>query len=301
MSDGVSPIATGGAGTIFEYRVAAVLLGRLLRGALVPIGMRLPMGWVELQQGIDGRDFDDIVVTAGGENPAPSIEIQVKRRLRITGSDADFIKVMRTAAGVCQTRGKELVKGRLLLGLAVGDDDGTGPLSELTEMARARRDHESLARLLRPGVTREELRIRHSHVVKAVATAVSISDGAQAEALSHRILAGLHVWRVDVGPEGSDWREELDLLDDLASACDRTSSDLLNLLCAFAQELGPRAGQVDAARVRAELLRAHGIDLPLHQNAATAPSSSPRFTIVNHSGTVFAAENQTFNNPQFGR
>ena len=45
--------ATGGAGTIFEYRVAAIMFSRLLRGAHIPVGIRLPLARVGLQQRIN--------------------------------------------------------------------------------------------------------------------------------------------------------------------------------------------------------------------------------------------------------
>lgn len=46
----VSTQASSGAGTIFEYRVAAIMLGRLLRGAHVPVGTAQPLARVGLQR-----------------------------------------------------------------------------------------------------------------------------------------------------------------------------------------------------------------------------------------------------------
>jgi hypothetical protein len=41
-----SPLSTGGAGVIFEYDVAAILMSRLLRGASVPAGIHGPVARV---------------------------------------------------------------------------------------------------------------------------------------------------------------------------------------------------------------------------------------------------------------
>src|SRR5215467_9958774 len=55
-----SPLSTGGAGTIYEYRVAAVVLAALLRGDRV-IGLEVPVTEVRLQQRIAGSYLDDVI------------------------------------------------------------------------------------------------------------------------------------------------------------------------------------------------------------------------------------------------
>ena len=45
----VSTQATSGAGTIFEHRVAAIMIGRLLRGAHVPFGVAQPLAHAGLR------------------------------------------------------------------------------------------------------------------------------------------------------------------------------------------------------------------------------------------------------------
>ncbi|MEU1737364.1 hypothetical protein [Streptosporangium sp. NPDC020145] len=299
----VSPEATGGAGVIFEYRLAAVLLSRMLRRAHVPIGIELPIQRVALQQRVAGHTFDDIVVETDAAGQGPTIEIQVKKRLPITGGNPEFVKVMSTAIEAYLSHAEELKDGRLLLGLAAGGPvSDLEALAELTTMARAHPDAVSFGRLLSEGVTRSALRTRHDHVVTGVTTAATTDDRFEAEALTHQILSALHVWPVQVGRDGRDWRAELDLIADLASAAGQPADTVLGRLYDLAQEVGPRAGDLDQQMICAELLRRYGLDL------ARAVLSAPetRTTTINitnsESGTVFsAAGNQVFNGLRIGR
>ncbi|MEV7968266.1 hypothetical protein AB0O34_20120 [Sphaerisporangium sp. NPDC088356] len=288
---------------MFEYRLAAVLLSRMLRRAHVPIGIDLPIQRVALQQRVAGHAFDDIVVGTDTAGLGPTIEIQVKKRLPISGGNPEFVKVMSTAIEAYRSHPEELKNGRLLLGLAAGGPVGDlEALAELTTMARAHPDAVSLGRVLSEGVTRSALRTRHDHVVKGMATAATIGDRFEAESLTHQILSALHVWHVQVGRDGRDWRAELDLIADLASATGQAADTVLGRLYDLAQEVGPRAGDLDQQRICAELLRRYGLDL------ACAVRSAPetRTTTINitntESGTVFsAAGNQVFNGLRIGR
>src|SRR5215472_17608318 len=78
--------ATGGAGVIFEYRVAGIMLSRLLRGAHVPVGTAQPLIRLGLQRRNAGYPLDDIVAHAlprEGSSTAPIIQIQVKKSLHL--------------------------------------------------------------------------------------------------------------------------------------------------------------------------------------------------------------------------
>ncbi|MET8989368.1 hypothetical protein ABZW49_28295 [Nonomuraea wenchangensis] len=288
---------------IFEYRLAAVLLSRMLRGAHVPIGIQLPIQRVGLQQRIAGHAFDDIVVGTDTTGQGPAIEIQVKKRLPITGGNPEFVKVMATAIEACRSHAQELKDGRLLLGLAAGDPVGDlEALAELTSMARAHPDAVSFSQLLSEGVTRASLRTRHDHVVTGVSTAAATDDRFEAEALTHQILSALHVWPVQVGRDGRDWRAELDLIADLAAAAGQPADNVLGRLYDLAQEAGPRAGDLDQHMICAELLRRYGLDLS--QAVRSAPETRTTTINITHSGsgTVFsAAGNQVFNDLRIGR
>src|SRR5215471_17775648 len=115
-----SPLSTGGAGVIFEYDVAAILMSRLLRGASIPVGIHGPVARVAFQQGNEGYPLDDVVVYGHADPPAvaPSIQIQVKRQIKATAGDTDFIKVMAAAVAACAGQPEKIISRRLLFGLA---------------------------------------------------------------------------------------------------------------------------------------------------------------------------------------
>ena len=295
-----SPLSTGGAGVVFEYRVAAIMFSRLLRGAHIPVGIQLPVARVALQQRNEGYPFDDIVAYAGSRDDGPRIQIQVKRSLKVTGQNAEFVKVMEAALDVTRTHPDELADGSLLMGLAAGAPMGElSDLAELTEMARAHADHRGFQSLLREGVTNRRLRTRYDHVNSAVAAAAGAADDQEATPLTHRILSGLHIWQVLAGPDDRDWQAELDGLAVLAARAGRTAPDIMEHLCGFAQEHGPRSGLVDADLLRRKLLGRFGIRLTPPEGATARQGSS--ITISNTgSGTVFAGERQEFHNLRIG-
>src|SRR4051794_34915483 len=93
-ADIISPVATGGAGTIFEYRLAAIILTMLIEGAHPPIGVQLPVERVGLQQRAAGYALDDIVIYTRPAPNAPRIQFQVKKTLHPIPSDPEFVKVI---------------------------------------------------------------------------------------------------------------------------------------------------------------------------------------------------------------
>src|SRR5215472_8444296 len=107
MTDRLVPTqATSGAGVIFEYRVAGIMLSRLLRGAHVPVGTAQPLFRLGLQRRNAGYPLDDIVahtLPRAESSIVPIIQIQVKKSIHIAtqGEDAPFVKVMSAAIEVC--------------------------------------------------------------------------------------------------------------------------------------------------------------------------------------------------------
>jgi hypothetical protein len=250
-----SPLATGGAGVIFEYDVAAILMSRLLRGASIPVGILGPVTRVAFQQGNEGYPLDDIVAHGHADPPAlvPSIQIQVKRRVKATAGDADFINVLAAAVAACAGRPEQITSRRLLFGLAArrSSADHLDELTELTSMARAHAHVEKFDNLFREGITGKPLRDRFAGVLDAVANAAGANDMATVKPLAHQILRVLHVWQVEEGPYGRDWRAELDGLADLAAETGKAPADIMAHLLVIAGQLGPRSGSVDAEHVRA--------------------------------------------------
>lgn len=292
-----SPLATGGAGGIYEYDVAAILLCRMLRGASVPVGVHAPVARVAFQQSNEGYPLDDVVAWGRGDPPAeePRIQIQVKRSIKATAGNAEFIKVMAQVVEACGGQPERITAERLLFGLAARTSrlDHLDELTELTEMARAHDKPESFGRLFREGVTGKPLRERLAEVSAAVATAAGAADPSSVSPLTHQILGALHVWQVEQGPDGRDWREELGGLADLAALAGKTPTDIMNALRSVVHQFGPHSGNVDADHVRAQLARFE-IYLPAATTGARQQASHA--TTINASGgsTVISGHIQHF-------
>lgn len=280
------------------------MFSRLLRGAHIPIGIQLPLDRIGLQQQVSGYPFDDIVAHGSPAPTGPRIQMQVKQKIYIRGKDPDFIKVMASAARAIREQDVDIADGALRLGLiAGGPATELAELREVAEMARAQPDHESLRALMGENITSSRIRARHAHVVAAVEAAVSMQGG-EAAALAHHILASLHVWQVDLGPDGRDTRSEMD---ELATAFGSrvSAADLFAHLCDLAQECGPRAGQIDAQFLQRTLRSRWGLHLGPDNgtHAGHAPNEpAPRISLINNgSGPSWAAETQTFHNLDFRR
>lgn len=287
---------------IFEYQVGAIMLSRLLRGAHVPVGIQRPLSRVGFQQGNFGFPFDDIVAHAHADpfGTGPCIQIQVKKRIQVTGGDPTFIKVMAAALDVCQRRPAEVGEGKILLGLAAADPvNQLAELGDLTKTARAHSDPGTFATQFQAGITKSKRRDLYAHVQAAVAAAAAVDDPHAIRLWTHLILARLHVWQVPEGPDSGIWRAELDGLAGMATAAGKSSADLLAHLYRLAEDFGPRGGLVNADHVRAQLLSQHGIRLT--PGSTNLTRQTPLFSINQGSnGTVFAAEQQVFNGLNIG-
>jgi hypothetical protein len=291
-----SPLSTGGAGVIFEYEVAAILMSRLLRGASVPVGIHAPVVRVAFQQSNEGYPLDDVVAWGHAELPheEPCIQVQVKRSVKATAGDAEFVKVMAQMVTACSGEPDQVVERRLLFGLATRPSEAShlDELIELTEMARAHDRHETFESLLRAGITRKPLRNRLAEVSHAVATTAG-GDPNSVGPLTHQILRALHVWQVEEGPDGRDWRAELDGLADLAAEAGTTSAGIMDRLRSLAERFGPRSGNVNADHVRDQLAR---FQIYLSAKGTGVRRSASHATTINASGnsTVFSGHRQQF-------
>jgi hypothetical protein len=218
----------------------------------------------------------------------------VKRHVRASAGDPEFVKVMSAVVDACDAQPQLIAARRLLFGLAARRSaaDHLDELTELTDMARAHKEPEKFENLFHPGITRKPLRDRFRAVSASVAIAVGAPDDLAVKQFAHQILRALHVWEVEEGPDGRDWRVELDGLAELAAAAGKSPADIMTHLLAMAGRFGPRSGNVDADHVRAELAR-FGVDLPA---AETKSSRSPSHTTINASGnsTVFSSEVMSF-------
>lgn len=291
-----SPLATGGAGVIFEYQVAAILMSRLVRHAAVPLGVHGPLVRVAYQQAGEGYPLDDLVAwtEAGQADRAPSVQVQVKRRVSVTAGDPEFGKVISAAVRACEGKPERVKERNLLFGLAVRRS-GAGHLDELTELTELARAHdraETFGNRFREGETRKSLRKRLDDVTAVVAAAADADATAEPAQLTHQILRALHVWQVEEGPDGRDWRAEVDGLKELAAAAGKSPSDIMSQLLAMAARFGPRAGNVDADHVRQELAR-----FEIYLPAGNSRPRRPEYQATIHAhdqSTVISGQNQNF-------
>src|SRR5262245_16991437 len=137
----VSPEATGGAGTVDEYRFGAVNLVKLLRGDPLP-GMPVATMAVGLQRREAGNILDDVVVHSQLDPAALRIEYQVKRTMSPVKSSTAFTDAVHQCLESLTENSADIEAGRLLLGLAAGGP--AGPLGELRNLAEAARAHSTV-------------------------------------------------------------------------------------------------------------------------------------------------------------
>ena len=195
----VSPKSTGGMGTNYEYRVAAVALAMLLSEGHMPFGVGLPLAEVRLQQRNAGCHLDDLVLISPADRRV-IVQAQVKNSLTVTGSSRELIDVLGQAHHACEANAEALASGDMLLGLiAEGNASHLGQLKNLTEMVRHLVDVPAVHQQMREKATGEPLRKRYRHVLTAMGVVVAGSPATVEEA-ARRVLSGLHVWIADAGP-----------------------------------------------------------------------------------------------------
>jgi hypothetical protein len=200
---------------------------------------------------------------------------------------------MAAAIEACGDQPEQFAARRLLFGLAARrrGADHLDELTELTDMARAHEERETFERLFRPGITGRPLRDRLAEVSTAIATAAGAPDALAVKQLTHQILRALHVWQVEEGPDGRDWRAELDGLADLAVGTGKSPADIMTHLLAVAARFGPRSGNVDADHVRGELAR-FAVYLPV---GGTGVRHAGSRTTINASGSSTVFNSQVMN------
>src|ERR1035441_3328741 len=273
-----SPLSTGGAGTIFEYRVGALALAAVLRGDRFE-ALGVPVTQVGFQQNASGHYLDDFVVEGLGGDGLLLAEFQVKRRVVPVPSDRQWRSVITQCVAALDADEAGLASRRHFLGLASGGPARQlGDLRELTRWARTHPTVESLRELIVasgaiPARVRERWRYLSETVGQVLADSRGPVTGDEAEAVAFRIASALRVWVVEVEEGERDYRNALDRLGDLLTpgAADAAVGLFLQL-ADIAQELGSRAGRINARGLRDELAR-RGVPLIPVSRAALAAAS----------------------------
>jgi len=261
-----SPLSTGGAGTIYEYRVAAVVLAALLRGDRVE-GLEVPVTEVGLQQRIAGSYLDD--VTAVAEHAGAvllRVEFQVKRAVDPVPSNAEWRSVIAQCIAAFEADPDGVRRRHHLLGLAARAHAGhLGEVAELTRWAREHHEAGSFITVISAGsgAPNAQVRNRWQHLRTTVkdllteqrGTAPSDTDVTET---AFWIAAALRVWVVEAEDGERDHRDTLNRLGDLLPPDQpEAAQNAFVQLADIAQARATRAGRIGAAALRAELERRH--------------------------------------------
>ena len=285
-----SPLSTGGAGTIYEYRVAAVVLAKLLRGDRV-IGLEVPVTEVRLQQRIAVSHLDDVIAVADHPGAARlQVDIQVKRAVDPVPSDEEWKSVVGECLAALAAD-PDGVRNRDHL-LAVAARAHAGHLEEVAELTRWARQHDDLASFTTvidapSGGPNAKVRNRWNHL-RTTITNVLTEDREREKAppptddevkeAAFWIAHALHVWVVEAEADERDHRETLDRLGDLTLPDQPEAAGTVFLgLADIAQSRGPRAGGITVAALRAELER-KGVLLPADRRHETDLAELDRWT-----------------------
>ena len=285
-----SPLSTGGAGTIYEYRVAAIVLAKLLRGDRV-VGLEVPVTEVRLQQRIAGSYLDDVIAVA--DHPGAvrlQVDIQVKRAVDPVPSDVEWKSVVGECLAALAAD-PDGVRNRDHL-LAAAARAHAGHLEELAELTRWARQHDDLASFTTvitapSGGPNAGVRNRWDHL-RTTITNVLTEDRERKKAppptddevkeAAFWIAHAMHVWVVEAEADERDHREALDRLGDLTPPDQPEAAGTVFLrLADIAQSRGPRAGGITVAALRAELER-KGVLLPADRRHETDLAELDRWT-----------------------
>lgn len=157
---GTSPAASGPAGSLFEGQVGAAYFLSMLAGA-EPRGLSgTIIDRIELQRAGEGYPLDDIIVQAhDGAGNLSTLEIQVKRTIDFTTSDAVFKKVVAQMADAARKPGFWDRKHELAVATARTSRNIDGAYQDVLTWARQIGTAEVFAeRIAREGSSSKDMR-----------------------------------------------------------------------------------------------------------------------------------------------
>ncbi|MBN9747898.1 hypothetical protein DMP23_43595 [Amycolatopsis sp. A1MSW2902] len=289
----MSPQASGGAGTIDEYRLATIAMVALLRGDALA-GLAQPVLAVGLQRREAGNTLDDLVLQAALDHDSARVEYQVKRTMSPQASDKAFVDALRQCQDALEARSEEIAAQQLRLGLATTPSGPVDQLRRLTELARDHATLVSFEALLKAGAVNKDVRDRFDKVVEAVAAA-QLSRGkllttSDFRLLTFTMLKAMHVWQFEVGEDGRDTLNALNRLADILPE-GQTAKAAFDRIAEFVDSWGPNAALIDPAMLRAALAR-HGIALTVEPKQRTAWAKLSKATEAELESTQWAIGQQ---------
>ncbi len=254
-----SPYATGGGGVIFEHRVGALFLARLLSGTVMSeLGDRPPTQVAFQQAPVSA--VDDVVLMADADTGSPAVRLVIacRRRPQFTRSNSKtkdlFISLVRADIAA---DGSE-IEDRIAIAVA-GYQSGARQVGELASLARNQRNATSYFSLINDsGQFSADLRSRLSNLVDLVKNALASIELLGAGSIEHRcwsLLRRLYVISPGLEPSNDgDWAALVDLLKPWSIESTSASAVALrNELEVLAGELAQTAAAVDANTLRRKL------------------------------------------------
>lgn len=271
-----SPVATGGAGTVFEQHVDAFFLAMLLLRGIPPILLDCQLDEVHLQAGHLGWGTDDLLLVGLAGERRRHVAIQVKRRFVISASDGDCRKAILGLWSDFSRSTFDADQDRLAILTHLGTDSLLSTFASLLDCARASADHNDFAGRLTGYLSKAA-----QNQLGAVQDILAEADNGQAPSNERlwRFLRVTHVLSLDLTSESGHTQSLVTTLlaqsTVLPDAIAVARSTWLELL-AIAGSGMPRATSYGYA------------DLPqaLRDRHTQVPSLAPLRTLVAHSAVT---------------
>lgn len=264
MSKGASSIGSGGGGTIYEYKVAALDLVGLLCGVQVP-GLDVVPDSVFLQKAND-FPLDDVVVLNRQGSYELAVQRQVKRTLEIAPSSGPWRKTMGQCLASLESFGDEIDSDRHRLGLtASAPTTGLEALRDLAASAAAQKGvADFLQELPRLGQSYHRV---WKHLTQTISDLLAESDGNAPDQDSvhrsaYRIARRLVIQIEPTEQISPRYPALCAALQERVLHTDTRvdAAGVFRMVVEIAQEWGPRGGAIDADMLR-NRLRAGGVVL----------------------------------------
>ncbi|MEV8544431.1 hypothetical protein [Streptomyces sp. NPDC051572] len=256
MDRGSSPTGTGGAGTIYECRVAALELAALL--CRVPVaGLAGAPSEIRLQQGDTGYPLDDVVAVDRSGPFEFVVEKQVKRTLKVLPSGGPWRKTIGQCLQSLRQYGPDIDARRRFLGVvATGPAEDLEELAKLAKAADRPRLEDFTAELAVPQRRGKALHSTWNCLVTTVEQLMTAPGGTPPAARSVQETAFRIARRlvVEVQPEhaGATYTALLGLLQATVVDARRGpgATDVFAHLAEIAKEYGPQGGVIDVGMLR---------------------------------------------------
>jgi hypothetical protein len=281
------PFATGGGGTLFEYKVATLLAADVIRSRKSAHGGVVAA--VRMQTGPAG--FDDLQISIElADGNYRTVHAQCRHRQPFTAKDGKFLPLIAQAAALFRSDAPSLISGERRLAVVVGNSSpGHASMTTLCNFARSSLDLPDFLKMVRDHGSKLDERWNQC------SRAVNTTDPADLR----RILGALEVRAVDVATELA--RDSLDLVNGLAEAWDppnlEAAANLANALFKHLTETGPIAGAIDLHSLQSNL----GKWLPHTLGATTRRARLVRLRAAGHARVEDALRSLGLNNTEAGR